>query len=116
MIRKKWLISKFIISQPGKQKIVIHILPNISKSKGNQKMKFGHLIEYNMRIIFLGKSSKNVVEYYKTLFYKIKIEHISESVVQSFIQFVFIVCQIDGYPKILKLSSDHLLLPHIKLF
>ena len=29
----------------------IHILPNISQSKGNQTMKFGQLIEYN-RIFF----------------------------------------------------------------
>ena len=43
-------------SQPGYQTIVIHILPNISRSKGNQKMKFGQLIECNMRNIFLEKS------------------------------------------------------------
>ena len=36
--------------------IVIHIMPNISKSKGNQTMKFGQLIECNMRNIFLEKS------------------------------------------------------------
>ena len=39
-------------SQPGQQRIVIHILPNISKSKGNQTMKFDQLIECNMRNIF----------------------------------------------------------------
>ena len=43
-------------SQPGKQTIGIHILPNISTSKGIQTMKFGQLIEYNMRNIFLKKS------------------------------------------------------------
>ena len=43
-------------SQPGYQKIVIHILPNISRSKGIQKMKFGQLMENNMRNIFLKKS------------------------------------------------------------
>ena len=43
-------------SQPGQQRIVIHILPNISKSKGNQTMKFDQLIECNMRNIFLEKS------------------------------------------------------------
>ena len=37
-------------------KQIIHILPNISKSKGNQTMKFGQLIECNMRNIFLEKS------------------------------------------------------------
>ena len=34
----------------------IHILPNISRSKGNQTMKFDQLIEYNMRNIFVEKS------------------------------------------------------------
>ena len=43
-------------SQPGEQTIVIYILPNISKSKGNQVMKFGQLIEYNMRNLFVEKS------------------------------------------------------------
>ena len=43
-------------SQPGQQRIVIHILPNISKSKGNQTMKFDQLIECNMRNMFLEKS------------------------------------------------------------
>ena len=42
-------------SQPGNQKIAVHILPNISSSKGNQTMKFGQFIEYNMRNIFLEK-------------------------------------------------------------
>ena len=40
-------------SQPGKQTIAVYILPNISRSKGNQTVKFGQLIEYNMRNIFL---------------------------------------------------------------
>ena len=38
-------------SQPGLQTIAIHILPNISQSKGNQTMKFSQLIEYNKRNI-----------------------------------------------------------------
>ena len=36
--------------------MLIHILPNISRSKGNQTMKFDQLIEYNIRNIFLEKS------------------------------------------------------------
>ena len=56
LIKKTRLISNFMASQPGQQTIVIHILPNISKSKGNQTMKFGQLIECNMRNIFLEKS------------------------------------------------------------
>ena len=43
-------------SQTGQQIITIHILPNISRSKGNQTMKFGQSVEYNMRNIFLEKS------------------------------------------------------------
>ena len=33
-------------SQPGKQKIAMQLLPNISRSKGNQTVKLGQLIEY----------------------------------------------------------------------
>ena len=43
-------------SQPGKQTISIHLLPNISRSKGNQTIKFVQLIKYNMRKIFLENS------------------------------------------------------------
>ena len=42
-------------SQTGKQTIAIHILTNISRSKGNQTMKLGQLIEYNRRNIILQK-------------------------------------------------------------
>ena len=43
-------------SQSGQQTILIHLLPNISRSKGDQALKFGQLIEFNMRNIFLEKS------------------------------------------------------------
>ena len=36
----------------------MHILSNISRSKANQTMRFGQLIEYNVRNIFLQKSGK----------------------------------------------------------
>ena len=42
-----------MVSQPGKQTIVIHILPNISRS---QEIKFGQLIEYKVTNIFLENS------------------------------------------------------------
>ena len=45
--------------QSGKQGIVIHILPNISRTKGNQTIKLDKLIEYNMRRNFLKKSYTN---------------------------------------------------------
>ena len=50
------LISKFMTSQTGKQTIATHMLPNISRSKGNRTRKFGQLIEYKMRNVFLEKS------------------------------------------------------------
>ena len=43
-------------SQSGKQAIAIHTLLNIPRNKGNQTVKFGQLIEYNMRNIFSEKS------------------------------------------------------------
>ena len=43
-------------SQPGGQTVIIYMLSNISRSKGSQAMKFGQLIEYNTRNIFLEKS------------------------------------------------------------
>ena len=43
-------------SQRGLQTIAIHILPNISRSKGNQTIKFDQLTENNMTNIFVEKS------------------------------------------------------------
>ena len=56
MIRKLRLISRFITSHIGQHIITILKLFNISRSKGNQTMKFGQLIEYKMRKNFLEKS------------------------------------------------------------
>ena len=38
---------------PDCETTVIHILPNISRSKGNQTLKIGQLLECNTRKIFL---------------------------------------------------------------
>ena len=40
------------MSQPSYQIVVIHILSNISRSKGNETMQFGQLIECDMRNIY----------------------------------------------------------------
>ena len=54
---------KFMTSQPISQTIAICILTDNSRTKGNQTTKFGQLIEYNMRTVFLEKSyTKNVTE------------------------------------------------------
>ena len=55
LIKKIRLISKFM-SQLGYQTIAIHILPNISRRKSNQTMKFDRLIKHDMRNIFLEKT------------------------------------------------------------
>ena len=62
-------------------------------------MKFGQLIEYIKQ--YLNNYAQNVM---KTNFWDIKIEHISGSIVQHFIQFAFIVCSVEGYGSILQLS------------
>ena len=48
-------------SQPGKQTIVIHMLCNILRSKGNQTMKFGQIIEYTIKKKFLKNHTANEV-------------------------------------------------------
>ena len=50
-LRKLWLISKLT----GQKVITIHILLDVSRSKADQTMKFGQLIEHNMRNIFFEK-------------------------------------------------------------
>ena len=41
LIRKLQLISKFMTSDTGQKIIIVHILTDISKSKGNEAIKFG---------------------------------------------------------------------------
>ena len=55
MIRRLNLIPIFMAPQTGEQIFTIHILPNISRSKENQAIKFGQLMKYNVRNIFLQK-------------------------------------------------------------
>ena len=40
----------------------MHLLPNISRIKGNKKIKFSQLIEYNKRNIFLQSHAENEEE------------------------------------------------------
>ena len=46
-------------SQTVQQIITIHILLNISRSKGNETMKFSQSVQYNMRYIFPEKLNTN---------------------------------------------------------
>ena len=53
------LISKFIT---WKQLITINILPKILRSQGNQTIKLGQFIEYNIRNIFPRNYTQNMTE------------------------------------------------------
>ena len=48
-------------SHTGQKIITIHILPNISRSKGNSTIKFGQIIKYSMRNIFIKKHAKQEI-------------------------------------------------------
>ena len=61
-MRKLRLISKFITSQTGQQRIAIQISSIISRSKSIQTITFGQLIEHNMKNVFLKSFTQNMVE------------------------------------------------------
>ena len=91
-------------------------MPNISRSKGNQTMKFGQLIEYNMRKL----KKRKKTSYTKcggetsprSLFWKIKIEHIFGLIIWNFI--VCFYCILSwGLSKDIEVAG-HLLLSHIQ--
>ena len=48
-------------SQPGLQRITVHILHNISRSKENQTSKFRQVKESNKRNIFIQKSCRTPI-------------------------------------------------------
>ena len=67
--------------------------------------------------IFLKNHTQNVVEeLFPDPFLKTKSEDISGSIVSNFIQFGFIVCQVEGYHNTLKLSYKPLPCTSFKLF
>ena len=78
----------------------MHVLSNISTSKGNQTMTFGQLIKCNMRCTFFEKSyTKCDGETSPRPFSeKLKLN------TKSFKQFVIIICQVEDYQNILKLN------------
>ena len=57
-------------SQSGTQASATHTLTNASRSKDNQAMKFGQLIEYNIRNIFLENDIQSVGRNYSRPFSK----------------------------------------------
>ena len=92
-------------------------MSNISRSKGNETMKFGQLTEYNMRNIFLEKSYAICGgETIPTPFSKKSMLNISLYQQSKVLYSLFLLYAKLRAIEILKLiSEDHLLLPHIKL-
>ena len=74
----------------------MHILPNASETNGNQSMKLGQLIEYNMRIILFEKSCTKCG---------------AETITKPFLRKSKLSISLDQYPKVLY----SLLLLHAKL-
>ena len=110
LMKNTWLISKFMTSRTGKHTNAIHVLSNISRSKCSQTMKFCHLIKYiTWETLFLKNQTQDVVE-------KVVPDQISGLVVQNFMQFVFILYQVEGYWKILKLIRRLLTITSHKAF
>ena len=77
--------------QTGPKIITIHILPNISRSKGNQAMKSGQSIKYSVRNVFLHKSCRKwsretrsrPILFFKIAFCKVKTsdQHLSFNII-----------------------------------
>ena len=84
--------------------ISIHILPNISRSKSNQNMKFSEFIEHN-RNIFLKNHTQNVLEkvvgdpFIKNTKLSISLDQQSE----MFENLLLLYFQVEVYQNILKL-------------
>ena len=48
-------------TQSGQQTIAVHMLTNVSRSKDNQVMKYGQVIEHNMWKMILKDHEKNIL-------------------------------------------------------
>ena len=60
-----------MISQTGEQTIAIHMLTNIARSNCNQAIKFGQLIEYSKRNIFIEISYTKCVGDTRAVLYRL---------------------------------------------
>ena len=83
-------------SQAGKQIIMMHTLPNISRSNDNQTMKFGQLIKYNMNTKCGARTGLRTS---KKLKLSISPGHQSEHLYSLFLLYVLV----ENYQNILKL-------------
>ena len=78
-------------------------------------MKFGQLVKYNMKNIFLEKlftkcGGETITRPFS------KIENISESIAKSYMQFVYIVCQVESCQNSRPLAFTSYKSPYLILF
>ena len=105
-------------SQPGKPTFAVHILPDISKSKGNQTVKFGQLLEFNIINIFLEKSCTKCVgetiprSFFKELKLSISLDQQSKVSYSLFLLYV----EVEDYKNIFKLRGGPLGFTSFKVF
>ena len=78
------------------------MLPNILRSKGDQAMKFGQLIEYNMKNIIVEKSYTKCAgeSIPRPLSKKMKIKNISGSIVESILFYCMLIRELSKYSEI----------------
>ena len=115
------LISKFVTSQMVNKQLQYSNWQeyiNISRSKNNQLMKFDHLIEFNLRNVFLEKSYKKCgKDTISRPFSKISKSGVSleqySKVLHSLLLLYAKLRTIETYWNYV---ADQSLLPHIKLF
>ena len=90
------------------------VLPNFSRSKTNQKIKFGQLIEYNMQKIFLEKSYTEcgARSFYKTSILSTSLNQQSELLQSLF----YCMSKLKSTAMYQNKGADHLLLLYLKLF
>ena len=82
------------------------LLLKVWRSKGNQTMKFGQLIGYNIKNTFLQNCTQRMEEkLVPDPFVNIKVESISGSAVWNVIKFAFIVCPRQSLSKCFKTNN-----------
>ena len=69
-MRKIRLALKFMTSRTGQKIIEIHKLSKLARDKGNQKMKFGQLINIMREILFFKMNAENEARISKPHFLK----------------------------------------------
>ena len=111
-------MPNFITPQAGQQTIVLHILPNVSRSKGNQTIKFDQLIECNMSKIFLEKSCTKCggETSPRPFFEKLKLSISLDRQSKVLYSLLLLYGKLRAIEIYRNYAADHLLPPHINLF